>query len=122
MTFLQRLPYFLIGLFLGIVAVFFFLDKKNTSFDYLPNARVLKNIRVKERIYTEEALKTLFEKEMDTSYISALLFKGDVDIRNKEKYNTCVRYTIKGTDSLNYISVVVLNCENTATIEKISVN
>ena len=122
MTFLQRLPYFLIGLFLGIVAVFFFLDKKNTSFDYLPNARVLKNIRIKERIYSEEVLQTLFEKKIDTSYISTLLINGNVDIRNKEKYNTCVRYNIKGNDSLKHISIVVLNCENTATVEKIIVN
>lgn len=122
MTFLQRLPYFLIGLFLGIGAVFFFLDKKGTQFDYLPNARVLKNIRLKERIYNEEALKTLFEKKIDTSYISALLLNGDVDIKNKEKLNNCVRYTIKGKDSLNYISIVVLNCETTATVENITLN
>jgi len=34
MTFKQRLPYFLFGLTLGIIAVFFVFDKKDTTFDY----------------------------------------------------------------------------------------
>ena len=51
MTFKQRLPFFLGGLTVGIIIVVFFLGKKNTTFDYGPNARILKNLRVKERIY-----------------------------------------------------------------------
>ena len=57
MTFKQRLPYFLGGLGIGILVVIFFLGKKNTTFDYGPNARVLKNIRVKNPIYLEKALE-----------------------------------------------------------------
>ncbi len=54
MTFKQRLPYFLGGLTIGIIVVTFFLGKKETTFDYFPNARVLKNIRIKNPIFSSE--------------------------------------------------------------------
>ena len=59
MTFKQRLPFFLGGLTIGIIIVVFVFGKKNTTFDYGPNARVLKNIRIKERVFSEKALTIL---------------------------------------------------------------
>ena len=77
MTFKQRLPYFLGGLGIGIVVVIFFLGKKNTTFDYGPNARVLKNIRVKNPIYSEKALEILNSERIDTSQVAIILKNGN---------------------------------------------
>ena len=105
MTFKQRLPFFLGGLTVGIIIVVFFLGKKNTTFDYGPNARILKNLRVKERIYSEEALAVLSSINLDTALVSAILKNGNVDISNKIKLDTCLfQYNIKGKEKLSSTS------------------
>lgn len=121
MTFKQRLPFFLGGLTVGIIIVVFFLGKKNTTFDYGPNARLLKNIRLKDRIYSNEALATLSSYEIDTATISQILKNGDADMWNKVKMDTCIEYSIKGIKDLEHISMVIKNCDSVAFIEKIIV-
>jgi hypothetical protein len=121
MTFKQRLPYFLGGLILGIIVVIFFLGKKNTSFDYLPNARVLKNIRIKNRMFSEEALYTLNTAKIDTAVISQILKKGNVDNLNKIRLDSCIQYNIKGEKEFKNISLTVKNCDSIAFIENITI-
>ena len=122
MTFKQRLPYFLGGLTVGIIIVVFFLGKKNTTFDYGPNARLLKNIRLKERVFSNEALSTLSTYEIDTATISQILKNGDADMWNKIKLDTCIQYSIRGNNELEQISIVIKNCDSEAFIEKITIN
>jgi hypothetical protein len=119
MTFRERLPFFLGGLIIGIIVVIFFFGKKNTSFDYGPNARVLKNIRIKDRIYSEEALTNLNLKKLDTSIVSKILKNGDADMWNKVKIDTCTQYQIKGKKELKNITLTINNCDSVAFIEKI---
>ena len=120
MTFKQRLPYFLGGLIVGIIIVIFIWGKKNTTFDYGPNARVLKNIRIKERIYSDKALSLLNTYKIDTSKISEILKKGNVDLMNKIKLDSCLyKYNIQGKEDLKNITITVTNCESMAIIEDI---
>ena len=119
MTFKQRLPYFLGGLIIGIIAVVFFLGKKDTSFDYLPNARVLKNIRIKNRVFSDDALMVMNSQKIDTATISQILEKGNVDIFNKIRLDSCILYDIKGKKELKNITLTIKNCKSTASIEKI---
>lgn len=121
MTFTQRLPYFLGGLLIGIIIVVFFLGKKNTSFDYGPNARLLKNIRLKERIFSKDALTVLTNAEIDTATISEILKSGDADMWNKVKIDSCIQYSISGTKELKHIQIVVKNCKTIAFIDKITI-
>jgi hypothetical protein len=119
MTFKQRLPYFLGGLTIGIIVVVFVLGKKDTSFDYLPNARVLKNIRIKNRAFSDDAMSVLNTRKIDTAAISQILKNGNVDIFNKTKLDSCIYYDIKGKKELKNITLTVKNCDRTASIEKI---
>jgi len=122
MTFKQRLPYFLGGLIIGIIVVIFFFGKKNTTFDYGPNARVLKNIRVKNRVFSPEALSVINLKTIDTATISQLLKNGDVDLRNKVKLDSCFyQYEIKGEKELKNVTLTVINCDSTAIIKNIKI-
>lgn len=117
MTFKERLPYFIGGLTIGIIIVIFVFGKKNTSFDYGPNARVLKNIRIKERLFSEDATRAMNRYNIDTLVISEILKKGNADMWNKQKVDDCTRYIV----SLDKISLTVKNCESTALIEKVTV-
>ncbi|WP_372792237.1 hypothetical protein [Lutibacter sp.] len=119
MTFKQRLPYFLGGLTIGIIVVTFFLGKKETTFDYLPNSRVLKNIRIKAPVFSSEVLTLINSKKIDSTAISQILKNGDVDIRNKIKLDSCTQYIIKGSRDLKNITLTVINCESTAIIKNI---
>lgn len=119
MTFKQRLPYFLFGLIIGIIVVVFILNKKETEFTYGPNARVLKNIRIKKRIFSKEAKELLLTKRVDTTNVSNILKNGSADMWNKIKKDTCTQYTITGKDKLKNISLVIDNCDSVAVIQKI---
>ena len=121
MTFKQRLPYFLVGLTIGIILVVFVFGKKGASFDYLPNARVLKDINKKERIYSEQASTDLATYQLDTAQVSLILKAGDVDFGKKEKLdNGCMSYLISGKKELKSITIKVTNCETTATVESVN--
>ncbi len=120
MTFKQRLPYFLVGLTIGIILVIFIFGKKDASFDYLPNARVLKDINKKDRIYSKEAIANLAAYQLDTADVSSILKNGNVDFSTKEKLEDgCFTYAISGKDQLSPVTLKVTNCETTATVESI---
>lgn len=121
MTVKQRLPYFLGGLLIGVIVVVFFFGKKNTSFDYGPNARVLKNIRTKTRMFSNEALLIINAQKIDTSQISKILGNGNVDLRNKIKLDSCLyQYSIKGRKELKNTVLTVKNCDSTVIIKNIT--
>lgn len=75
----QRLAYYGGGFAIGLVLLFFFLGGKKTSCDYGMDARVLKNIRTKEKHYNDNVLSYLKNNKIDTSEISKILKTGDVD-------------------------------------------
>ena len=121
MTVKQRLPYFLGGLLIGVIVVVFFFGKKNTSFDYGPNARVLKNIRTKTRMFSNEALLLINAQKIDTAQISKILGNGNVDLRNKIKLDSCLyQYSIKGRKELKNTVLTVKNCDSTVIIKNIT--
>ena len=45
--------------------------------------------------------------------------KGNVDIYNKIRLDSCFLYDIKGKKELKNITLAVKNCDRTASIEKI---
>lgn len=120
MTFSQRLPYYLVGFFIGCIFVYFIYTKKNASFAYLPNARVLKNISTKKQLISDKVKIILQSKKIDTVTINQILKNGDVDMWNKIKTDTCFQYNITGRKNLNNIVITVKNCDSTAFIEKVT--
>lgn len=123
MDLLKRFGYYFVGLSLGMIAVFFFWKKKNVRFDYLPNARTLKNIRIKKRLYSDEAKTVMKTKQIDSLMIATILNIGEVDF-SKSKTNTtpCREYFVSSEILQKQISLVIKNCDSTATISKVIVN
>ena len=122
MTFKQRLPYFLGGLIIGIIVVVFIWGKKNTTFDYGPNARVLKNLRIKDRVFSKEAMDVMHSYNLDTALVTNIFQHGNVDLGNKIKLDTCLyQYNIEGKNKLQNITLTVKNCDSVVYIEKIIV-
>ncbi len=102
-----RFAYFGGGFLIGIIILFFFLSGKKTSCDYLPNARVLKQIRLNDRTISDQANQFLISKGIDTSAISEVLLNGDVLFSESEKEKKpCAEYLIEGD-----VSNIVKNTE-----------
>ncbi len=112
-----RLAYFSGGFLIGIALLFFILSGKKTSCAYGPEARTLKNIRLKNRAFTEETLKVLQENKMDTSAISTLLNDGDVLFsESNTSLDSCKQYVIEREFSEKNLKVRIENCDSLATV------
>jgi hypothetical protein len=119
----KRIFYYLVGLSLGSVAVYFFWQKKNASFDYGMDARTLKTIRIRKRLFSDEAKASMQRFNIDTSKVSKILHLGDVDFgKGSPRQKPCAEYFITGKKELKNVSLLVKRCDSNATIEKVIVN
>lgn len=120
---LKRIGYYLVGVSIGSIFVYFFWNKKEATFDYGMDARTLKTIRIKKRIFSEEAKKVMHNSDIDTLTISTILHIGDIDFgESKPRQKPCAEYLVKGKREVKHISLYVSRCDSTATIEKIFVD
>lgn len=123
MQWLKRVGYYLIGIALGSLVVLFIWKGKDVSFDYGMDARTLKTIRIKKRLFSDNAQQILATSKIDTTTISTILNNGDVDFgKSKPRLKPCAEYFITGKDSLSHIDLCVIRCDSTATIDKITIN
>ena len=120
MKFIHRLGYYLGGFAIGLIILAFFLSGKKTSCAYGMDSRVLKNIRIKERAYSEEAMAKMQELQIDTAAVTTILTKGDVDFsRSNTKSDTCKTYMITGSTASGDLEMLFENCDSIATLQKI---
>lgn len=120
---LKRIGYYLVGFSIGAVAVYFFWQKKDASFDYGMDARTLKTIRIRKRLFSDEAKKAMKDYQIDTTKISKILHFGDVDFgKGKPRQKPCAEYYITGKEELKNVSLYVIRCDSIATIDKVFVN
>ena len=119
----QRFVFYGIGFIIGLIILFFFLGGKRTSCDYGPNSRVLKNIRIKERVFSETTLQQLTDYQLDTSAISTLLRNGNVLFsESNTNLDSCKIYVIEGTSKKKELKMTVQNCDSIATVQKVEFN
>ena len=119
---IKRIGYYLVGLSIGSVAVYFFWQKKDASFDYGMDARTLKTIRIRKRLFSEEAKIAMEKYNIDTLKISTILYNGDVDFgKGNPRQKPCAEYYVTGKRELENVNLLVKRCDSTATIEKVLV-
>tara|TARA_B100000767_G_scaffold127767_1_gene121689 strand:- start:333 stop:701 length:369 start_codon:yes stop_codon:yes gene_type:complete len=119
---IKRIGYYLVGLSLGSIAVYFFWQKKQATFDYGMDARTLKTIRIRKRVFSNEAKNAMLKYNIDTTKISTILYVGDVDFgKSKARQKPCPEYYISGKRELENISLLVKRCDSLASIEKVIV-
>jgi hypothetical protein len=120
---IKRVGYYLVGLSLGSIAVYFFWQKKNATFDYGMDSRTLKTIRIRERLFSDDAKNAMHKFNIDTLKISTILKFGDVDFgKSKPRQKPCAEYYITGSKELENVSLLVKRCDSTSKIEKIIID
>ena len=118
MKLIHRIGYYLGGFSIGLVILAFFLSGKKASCSYGPNARTIKNITIKKRIYSEAAQNAMVTYSLDTLAISELIKTGDVNFSESDtKTEGCKTYLIENTWNEKDIELYVKNCDSSATLE-----
>jgi hypothetical protein len=119
---LKRIGYFLIGATISSIGVYFFWQKKNATFDYGMDARTLKTIRIRDRMYSNEAKKVMQKSEIDSVKIDKILNFGDVDFgKSNPRQKPCAEYYVTGKKELKNVSLYISRCDSIATIQKIMI-
>lgn len=117
MNIAKRFLFYGFGFVIGLILLFFFLGGKKTGCDYGPEARVLKNIRIKPKTYTQEALSVLTNNGWDTSVVTKALKKGDVIFsEGNRELDSCKQYVIEHTFEKKEFKMLIANCDSLAKI------
>ncbi|WP_422104542.1 hypothetical protein [Winogradskyella sp.] len=117
MKFTQRLAYYLSGFAIGLVILMFFLNGKDASCDYGPNARTVKNISSKPIAYSDDARDFVANNAMDSLTIVNLIKYGRVDFtRSNTTLDSCKIYHIDNSYKQRDMELTVENCDSIAKI------
>lgn len=117
MNLFQRIGYYIGGFAIGLVILAFFFNGKKTSCSYGPDARVLKNIRIKRMAYSEGIQAKLLENNLDSVAVSSVLKKGNINFsKSDSRKKPCGMYLVEGDYNDKDIELTIENCESTATI------
>lgn len=128
---LRRFGYYLGGMALGVIALSYINKQKGTTFDYGFNARVLKQIRLRDTLKISNQAKLVLNKyNLDSLDIQYVLRKGDWN-RDKSSVHQkpCPTYWIEshiGKEINNEISshqfaFIFERCEYVATLQDVKV-
>lgn len=116
----KRFAFYGFGFAMGIVLVFFFLGGKDSSCNWLPNARMLEIIRSKQITYSLEVQDKINTAIIDSIDINQILITGDIDFQKSQvKNNPCRMYFINGEIKDQKAEVTVKICDSIATIETV---
>lgn len=114
----KRIVFFAIGLIIGIIFVQIIFDKKEVSFDYLPNDRVLKTLRTKQRQFDQKALNFFTKEGIDTSKIEYFLKDSEVNFEeSRQREKPCNFYQIESDYKKSRLGFKIKNCDTLVTIQ-----
>lgn len=116
MSILKRFFYYSIGLAFGSLIVYFFWNQKEVTFDYGMDARTLKTIRIRKRLYSDEAKQLMAKHNIDSVQIANVLESGDVDFgKSKPRQKPCAEYLVTSKK----LDLYIIRCDSTSTIDKV---
>ncbi|MGB5942758.1 MAG: hypothetical protein WBG71_07735 [Leeuwenhoekiella sp.] len=125
MKVLYRLGYYLGGFAIGLILLAFFLKGSDTSIpscSYMPNARVLKNIRSKGYSISPKAKQQLQLLKLDTSDVNRILREGEVNFsKSEQRKKPCGMFLIESEVNQSPIYIRLINCKRAVTVEEVGV-
>lgn len=120
MKFIHRLGYYLGGFSIGLVFLAFFLNGKNVSCNYGPEARVLKNISTKKHIYSSDIYNFMSNNAIDSIEVANIIRNGSVNFSESQtQLDSCKVYIIEGEYNAKEYRISLENCDSIARINNI---
>lgn len=122
MKFIHRFAYYMLGFLIGGVFLLFIFQNKRTEFCYMPNCRVLKNIRANGIIVSKESQAVFDTNVITLQDVKNSLDNGDVDFSRSNKPNEGGGkiYIIEGKTSKNEpIELEVINYSDKSILKNV---
>lgn len=124
MPFIKRLGFYLAGLSVGLIFLAIFFKNKTestgTEFCYLPNCRVLKELRSKSISYSDAVSDMMAQEQLDSSDIAYFLHEGDIDFKNSDtRSSPCKTYRIAATIKDRDAMLLVSSCDSILVAERL---
>ena len=120
MNLLKRFGFFISGFSIGLIILAVFLRGKKTSCDYGPNARTVKAIMLKPKVFSVDAMNFLKNHNIDSTSINNLIATGDVNFSKSETHlDSCKVYFIENKFESRSISIIIRNCGKKAYIDNL---
>ncbi|MTG97783.1 MULTISPECIES: DUF4258 domain-containing protein [Myroides] len=121
MKFTQRLAYYLFGILIGCMFLVYFFGEKKTEFCYLPNCRVLKDLRSKPVVYSPEAENIFKEGWVTDDDVRNTLTYGKVDFsKSNIEEESGKLYIVKGkNEAKEPIIVEIINYSDKVRLKNI---
>tara|TARA_B100000795_G_scaffold68708_1_gene47756 strand:+ start:3901 stop:4245 length:345 start_codon:yes stop_codon:yes gene_type:complete len=113
MSFLKRLYYFLFGTTIGIIILMFVLDKKESTFNYGLDKRVLNDIYKKEWVFLSKNDSIIQDKKMFFKTFDVNFSQSNVEL------DSCKIYIIEKELNYKKVTFQVENCKKTASFKRI---
>src|SRR5690606_33923066 len=120
MKLLHRVGYYLGGFSLGLIILAFFLNGKKVSCDYDTQDSDLKNINLKQIVFSQNIHSAILNKKIDSLEVRELLKRGDINFSKSEtRKEPCGIYAVEGKINKIKVALTVENCDSIATIQDI---
>ncbi|MBU2928375.1 hypothetical protein [Winogradskyella psychrotolerans] len=117
MKFIHRFAYYLGGFVIGLLLLMFFLNGKDASCDYSPNARTVKNISSKPFTYSDKASVFIIKQSLDSVIVNNLVKYGNVDFsKSNTEIDSCKIYLIENIYKDRNLELMIKNCDSLATV------
>ncbi len=121
MNLLRRFGFFISGFSIGLIILAVFLRGKKTSCDYGPNARTIKTIMLKPKVFSADAIHFLKKHKIDSTTVEELIASGNVNFTKSETHlDSCNIYYVENKYSNKSISIIIRNCEEKAFIDNLN--
>lgn len=119
MNLLKRFGFFISGFSIGLIILAVFLRGKKTSCDYGPNARTVKAIMLKPKVFSVDAMHFLKSHNIDSTNLSNLIATGNVNFSKSETHlDSCKVYFVENKFESKSISIIIRNCGKKAFIDR----
>ena len=114
MSLTKRLLTFGIGFIIGVIILMFFWNKKDVSFNYGPDARVISQIiKTKDQIIAPEVNEFLEVRAIDSSRFRDIIKEADVDFsKSKQHQEPCRAFYLTSVYQQEKLAFRVKLCDS----------
>ena len=123
MKLINRFIYFFGGFSIGLVLLMFFLSGKNVKCSYSPNARVIKDINLKQKKYSPKIYIAVQKNQITSNEIDDIIKNGQVNFSlSNTKLDSCRIYNIEKKIKKTKYTLIVENCNKVLNINDFNIN
>lgn len=113
MSLFKRLLFYFFGFSIGLIFLFFFINKKEATFNYSPNKRVLADIQKKEWIFVSINDSSKIKKTNIFNNFKVDFSKSNVEL------DSCKIYIIESKNLEDKLYYKIENCSRKATFKNL---